>query len=140
MNLSELSLKTCKFFYLSTMGLKGDCQERVYVIARQFYFSIARQIEINGRTQTLERIGSFVNRSHSTVINSMECHKEELKTKRYNSDYKRYCEYIGVIDTDIPETKESIITERDKLWKEGIEKYYGKMLNSTLLKKIEPKQ
>lgn len=140
MNITELSLRTTRFFYLSTTGLRGNDQERIYVVARQFFFSVARNMDFNGRNHTLEYIGKFVNRSHSTVIHCLEMHKNELNNARYFNDYKRYCEYLGIKQTDLPIDVSSIITERDKLWKEGIEKQYGKMLNSTLLKKIEPKQ
>lgn len=139
MNITELSLKTAKYFYISVGGLRGTDQERVYVIARQFFYSVARQTYWKDKQHTLESIAKFVNREHSTVINGLNNHLNDLKNKRYYNDYQRYLEYIGLKDDDIPINIPELIAQRDKQWIEGIEKYYGKMLNPTLLKKIEPK-
>ena len=134
MNTTELLRKTGQFWYVSDNRIKGDEQDRIFIVARQMFLSIAR------KKKTLQFLSNFLGkRHHSTIMNALEKHQSDLFDRRYADDYKRYLEYIGEQLEDQLLDYDSIICERDHRWEDACHQYYGKMLNETLMDKIKLK-
>ena len=122
---------TADYFKITEEQLTGTKRLQRFVQARQFFSAY-----LLSKHYSLTRIASILFRKHCTIINYRDNHKGEMRfNDDYRQDYEDYLNYLGIFTPIIPNEKE-IISKRDTEWQEALIKFYGKMLNSSLVEKI----